>query len=51
LKLKKLFKEKIMKSKSQSKPVKKSPMPSRPVKPSYEEPMRPKKPNTTSKKK
>ena len=33
------------------KPVKKSKMPSRPVKPSYEEPMRPKKPNSTSDKK
>jgi hypothetical protein len=29
---------------------KKSPMPSKAVKPSYEEPMRPKKPNTTGKK-
>jgi hypothetical protein len=27
---------------------KKSPMPSKPVKPSYEEPMRPKKPNSNS---
>ncbi len=37
--------------KRNSKPVKKSPMPSRPVKPSYEEPMRPVKPNSTSNKK
>lgn len=36
--------------KAKSKPMKKSPMPSKPVKPSYAEPMRPKKPNTTGKK-
>ena len=29
-------------------PVKKSPMGSKPVKPSYEEPMRPKKPNSNA---
>lgn len=37
--------------KGNSKPVKKSPMPSKPVKPSYEEPKRPMKPNSNSKKK
>lgn len=37
--------------KKNAKPVKKSSMPSKPVKPSYEEPMRPKKPNSTGKKK
>lgn len=37
--------------KKQAKPVKKSPMPKSPVNRSYEETMRPKKPNTTSKKK
>lgn len=31
-----------------AKPVKKSPMPSKAVKPSYEEPLRPKKPHCTS---
>lgn len=37
--------------KENAKPVKKSPMKSKPVAPSYEEPKRPKKPNTTSDKK
>lgn len=37
--------------KSKSKPAKKMPMKGKPVAPSYEEPKRPMKPNTTSKKK
>ena len=37
--------------KPNSKPAKKMPMKSKPVKPSYEEPIRPVKPNSTSKKK
>lgn len=40
-----------MKAKSNAKPAKKMPMKSKPIAPSYEEPMRPVKPNSTSKKK
>jgi hypothetical protein len=40
-----------MKGKSNAKPVKKSPMGNKPVKPSYEEPVRPKMPNANAKKK